>query len=406
MEQALIDSLQEDLNTVYKDDTDKPVCAPFNTFGKKIIERLPLITGKILVLSDVGLLFALIRRLVQEKLDVKDVLFIGHTGAQVKFSQELGVNAQLVCYNELSDWFKKDLGMQFDVVIGNPPYQGAKNGGGDGSGNAIWQKFVTKAFELCNKDGHIALITPCDWRLGARKKLKDAQKYLFSQQIVHLKTHFKFPGAHLMTDWYVVQHRDASEPAMVEFRDVIKPFMIHGDVRYICQHQSDMVNSIISKIFRGDNNSFYYRKMMGGLDKRDTTINGKFKFAHGSKFFTRNLVKEYENPHIHQHEKKVIVSAVGAFHAVFDDGQYGIGDHIHYVLVPSRNVGEFLVQFFKDFGPFIANVMTFNFMKGEASTFANNPTLLKKIQLEDTKNDLFEHFGLDDMEIKYINSFK
>jgi len=37
---------------------------------------------------------------------------------------------------------------KFDVVVGNPPYQGKQIGGGCTSGNAIWEKFVELSFML------------------------------------------------------------------------------------------------------------------------------------------------------------------------------------------------------------------------------------------------------------------
>jgi len=46
--------------------------------------------------------------------------------------------------------------MRFDVVIGNPPFQGNGNNGSHGK----WQKFFITAVDLAKEDGHICLITP------------------------------------------------------------------------------------------------------------------------------------------------------------------------------------------------------------------------------------------------------
>ena len=45
--------------------------------------------------------------------------------------------------------------MQFDVIIGNPPYQNdKKNGAGTGSGHsALYLDFVKKSHELLKKNG-------------------------------------------------------------------------------------------------------------------------------------------------------------------------------------------------------------------------------------------------------------
>lgn len=47
--------------------------------------------------------------------------------------------------------------MQFEVVIGNPPYQDSNNAA---TNNKLWMKFVTKALDLCAEGGFISFITP------------------------------------------------------------------------------------------------------------------------------------------------------------------------------------------------------------------------------------------------------
>lgn len=56
-----------------------------------------------------------------------------------------------VVTKDFLDW---NPGMQFDVIIGNPPYQ-------DPTGqNTLYPKFYAKAVELSKDDGYIAMITP------------------------------------------------------------------------------------------------------------------------------------------------------------------------------------------------------------------------------------------------------
>ena len=58
------------------------------------------------------------------------------------------------------------LGMKFDVILGNPPYQ--KPNGSDRMGsrgaNSLWDKFVFKSLDLVKDDGFVALIHPPAWR--------------------------------------------------------------------------------------------------------------------------------------------------------------------------------------------------------------------------------------------------
>jgi site-specific DNA-methyltransferase (adenine-specific) len=52
-----------------------------------------------------------------------------------------------------------DMGMQFDVIVGNPPYRdGTMN-----SSSKLWVKFVSKAFQLVKRNGYAAMVTPASW---------------------------------------------------------------------------------------------------------------------------------------------------------------------------------------------------------------------------------------------------
>jgi hypothetical protein len=49
--------------------------------------------------------------------------------------------------------------MQFDVVIGNPPFQSEKGTGTQ----PLWPLFVQRSYNLLSKDGYLAMITPNKW---------------------------------------------------------------------------------------------------------------------------------------------------------------------------------------------------------------------------------------------------
>mgnify|MGYP003117058685 CR=1 FL=1 len=51
--------------------------------------------------------------------------------------------------------------MQFDVIVGNPPYQAPE--GSNAVYRSLWPKFWAKAFDLIKPGGRIALITPLTW---------------------------------------------------------------------------------------------------------------------------------------------------------------------------------------------------------------------------------------------------
>jgi len=53
-----------------------------------------------------------------------------------------------------------DFEMQFDVVIGNPPYQAPKNANGAKNAYPLWRRFIIKAQDLLKNGGYVSLLVP------------------------------------------------------------------------------------------------------------------------------------------------------------------------------------------------------------------------------------------------------
>lgn len=68
--------------------------------------------------------------------------------------------------------------MKFDVVIGNPPYQGPTK-----ASKKLWPQFISKAFELVKDGGAVYLITPTTW---LNRKLRGAWRSYANFDVVSL----------------------------------------------------------------------------------------------------------------------------------------------------------------------------------------------------------------------------
>ena len=100
---------------------------------------------------------------------------------------------------------------KFDVVIGNPPYQGNTKNNEVTGASAIWHRFVELSFDICKEDGYICLVHPCGWRgCGAFSKIG---KNIKSKKILYLEIHnmddgIKTFGASTRYDWYILQNNN------------------------------------------------------------------------------------------------------------------------------------------------------------------------------------------------------
>jgi len=145
--------LAEKLAELYANDEVKPTFTPVETLAKEIVDRLPTVSGDILVLSDAGLLFAVLRRLKAEGRSFDKVRFVAHTEVihdfVSKFVPKFKIHVDLVCYNQLQDWLKKDMGMKFDIIVGNPPYDGMLH----------WE-FLNFASDSLHRTGQLIFVHP------------------------------------------------------------------------------------------------------------------------------------------------------------------------------------------------------------------------------------------------------
>ena len=72
-------------------------------------------------------------------------------------AEQLGFN--VIVEEEIN--FQTISSMQFDYILGNPPYQDSN---GSATSKSIWHKFVASAFDACKPKGHVALVHPGQWR--------------------------------------------------------------------------------------------------------------------------------------------------------------------------------------------------------------------------------------------------
>ena len=111
--------------------------------------------------------------------------------------------------------------MQFDVVIMNPPYH-SKSSASHSKTQAIWDKFVKKAFVLVEENGIVVAVHPSGWR-NHGGAFKEAH-VLREKQIEYLEIHDEQDGQktfHASTryDWYVARNTPCAHESIMVGQD-------------------------------------------------------------------------------------------------------------------------------------------------------------------------------------------
>lgn len=111
-------------------------------------------------------------------------------------------NELLVCYtNDIlsrypqinivkGNFTELEFNMKFDVIVGNPPYGASGDDGRKDQANNLWSKFTKKGFDVLNKGGFLAFVTPNSWLSPAADigKGKHGIRF-FNDYFQYYKTH-------------------------------------------------------------------------------------------------------------------------------------------------------------------------------------------------------------------------
>ncbi len=227
---AVQKSLQARLDEAYIDDSCKTACTPYATLGKQMVNRVKLM-GNVLVMSDLGLLVAVLIARCERHIITGSVTFIAHTEKVAMFARSLGVELIFTPYDQLDLFFtghesifRGTVSRKFDVIVGNPPFNPAKSGDGRKEGSKIWHKFIERAFELVTDDGHLLFVTPHNWRQGnfkLRSPHRQAQSLMFGNKVVWWMDtrspvdHFPMLGDTSVNAWHVVKGQQSEFPMVL-----------------------------------------------------------------------------------------------------------------------------------------------------------------------------------------------
>ena len=295
--------------------------------------------------------------------------------------------------------------MKFDVVVGNPPFNRGKSGGGTRMGNTIWEKFIVKSWDILVDDGWLCQVHPIVWRTNRHsRKKKRAADILFGSRITWIRAGFEFSQVPVDVDAYTCQKSSVRDSTLWHNADGTEyRFQIDSDAEFLLSHQSKLISSITRKVLTEDDNGLMIRQSWGGLTILDESITGEFEFVHGRKR------KQIRHPHIFQNEPKVFMASNRDFKPFYDPGELGIGDHVHVILLEEAPARWFIAFVDSRLSRFFQYVWCpgYDAARGKHGKHPfNAPQPLKKIRIssEEPGDDayFYRYFGLTQQEIDYI----
>jgi hypothetical protein len=263
-------------NSLSKNDTQN-VFTP-SSLVRIILKRIKFNSeSKIFVWYNIEFLVYLVKEL---GLSSKNIYI--YTNSQDKLIlQKQGYN---ICFQKNIDFNKLDeqlVNMQFDVVLGNPPYQIKV---GDKKTEPIWNKFFHKSLSLLKEGGYMSLIHPSGWR-NIEGKFSDVKDIIKKKKLHYLsinneKKGMEIFGAETRFDYYLLENT-VNDGVLTEitFQDGTVDEVDLSNIDFIPNGSLSEVQSLIAQ--EGEEKvDLLYSRSSYGTDKSNVSKVQENNFIH------------------------------------------------------------------------------------------------------------------------------
>ena len=292
------------------------------------------------------------------------------------------------------DFIELEFDMKFDVIVGNPPYQGNNDKGTkQPKSHNLWSKFAEKGVELLNPNGFIAFVTPDSWMSPNSQLLK-----LFKDNsLIWVDTEVGkyFTVGSSFTAWCVKKNKN-TQTAVIDGlevditklqylpRNFAKTFPIHDKV----------INSTHPKLdILCDTSCHSDYKHNNFADIQDATYKYVTFHTNAQTKFCKKQSKDFL-------KSKIIWTTSGYFKPFFSAGNLGTSEVCQYILADSAEAQDILSYLDSKLYKFIINTGKWSgFLNGKV--LASLPKLTNKIW---TDQELYKHFSLTQDEINYVEA--
>ncbi len=111
---------------------------------------------------------------------------------------------------------------KYDLVMGNPPYQGQQEA--KGKRPSIWPKFIIKSINLLDKNGYLNFVTPSGWRKPQTERTNYNGLFelmCHNNHLIYLEIHDANDGLKLFKaatryEWYLIQNKKSNNKSIIK----------------------------------------------------------------------------------------------------------------------------------------------------------------------------------------------
>lgn len=163
--------------------------------------------------------------------------------AKYRLDENEKYNLNIVQHNALTFEY---WGLQFDIVVGNPPYN--DDSGNRGSGHTLWTEFVKLAYnKLVKPEGYLVYVHPSGWRQYNHK----LRNVMLDKQIIYLEIHDERDGMRIFKcntryDWYVMHNVPYTKKTTIKCQDGVVTKQNLLDWKFIPNRAYDRLKELMA----------------------------------------------------------------------------------------------------------------------------------------------------------------
>jgi len=253
------------------------------------------------------------------------------------------------------DYNKEFSVKQFDIIIGNPPYNAS---GTKASGNTIWQLFVNNSIKLLKPNGYICFVHPNGWRKPNTEKGKFYglfEKMTRENILLYLEIHDTKDGMKQFNcgtryDWYILQKKNnENHKTKIIDQNNISYEINLNKYNWLANCELELIDKLIAN---ENEEKCKILQSMSAYEPRkkwiSKTVNKEFKYpvVHSTPKDGYRFVWSNRNDNGHYGIKKVIFGESGIYNPIVDiDGKYAMSQGAMAIIIDDIKEGEKLSKF-------------------------------------------------------------
>lgn len=296
--------------------------------------------------------------------------------------------------------------MKFDVVMGNPPFQAAKDGD-----RSLWARFIKRGNEVLDDGGILAMVVPHGWK-SPTADIRKGSVCVFRDILTHQNTIYLnidpnlgkqyFPKIGQIFTWFLTQNMKYGGETVIDIGNQSSMKVDISGMKLMPKRVTRESLSIVKKLTSFDRTWNFKRIIMKPKEWEDVLFEKTKSHPFGRINGNSNHLEKVVYTRIqclHQNERKVFIPYNGSrYKLIVDNGEMGLTNGYYIVLEKDQRIDVAKTYF---------GSIIFQWLGSNKYTQYNEAAVINSVGAMPlskslTEKDIIDFYGITNNEMSYI----